>query len=119
MSHLFCPRQGDQSYTSTLATITVVSEATAPPEVVTLLTDRPDAEAPAERARAARIAAPTLDPDVAAVLSGLEALDRRDQLIRLCARLYAARERNEPDELIHAALFELEEGLNGPLDYGD
>ena len=80
---------------------------------------RPDAEAPAERARAARIAAPTLDPDVAAVLSGLEALDRRDQLIRLCARLYAARERREPDDLIRAALFELEEGLNGPLDYGD
>ena len=80
---------------------------------------RPDAEAPAERARAARIAAPTLDPDVAAVLSGLEALDRRDQLIRLCAKLYAARERNEPDDLIRAALFELEEGLNGPLDYGE
>ncbi|MBK6580296.1 MAG: hypothetical protein IPG17_29865 [Sandaracinaceae bacterium] len=48
---------------------------------------RPDAEAPAERARGARIAAPTLDPDVAAVLSGLEALDRRDELIRPCAKL--------------------------------
>jgi hypothetical protein len=80
---------------------------------------RPDAEAPAERARAVRIAAPTLDPDVAAVLSGLEALDRRDQLIRLCAKLYTARERNEPEDLIRAALFELEEVLSGPLDYGE
>lgn len=80
---------------------------------------RPDAEAPAERARAARIAAPVVDPDVAAVLSGLEALDRRDLLLQRCAALARVRARREPEALICAALFELEEALNGPLDYGE
>lgn len=48
MSYSFFPHQGDQSYTSALAVVTVVSEGKAPPEVVTLLTDRCYAEAQAE-----------------------------------------------------------------------
>ena len=72
---------------------------------------RPDAEAPAERARAARIAAPVVDPDVAALLSGLEALDRRDELYRLCAKLYRLRARPASVYEIHDAARALEAAL--------
>lgn len=72
---------------------------------------RPDSEAPAERARAARIAAPVVDPDVAALLSGLEALDRRDELYRLCAELHWLRVRREPAYQIHDAARALEAAL--------
>ena len=48
MSYSFFPHQGDESYTSALAVVTVVTEAKAPPEVLTPLTDRCYAEAQAE-----------------------------------------------------------------------
>ena len=48
MSYSFFPHEGDQSYTSALAVVTVVTEAKAPPEVLTPLTDRCYAEAKAE-----------------------------------------------------------------------
>lgn len=48
MSYSFFPHEGDQSYTSALAVVTVLTEAKAPPEVLTPLTDRCYAEAKAE-----------------------------------------------------------------------
>ena len=48
MSYSFFPHQGDESYNSAFAVVTVVTEAKAPPEVLTPLTDRCYAEAKAE-----------------------------------------------------------------------
>ena len=87
------------------------ADAGIAPVVDLLHRRRPDAEAPAERARAARIAAPVVDPDVAALLSGLEALDRRDELYRLCAELHWLRVRREPSYQIHDAARALEAAL--------
>ena len=72
---------------------------------------RPDAEAPAERARAARLAASVVDPDVAPLLSGLEALDRRDEIFRLCTTLYRLRTSHTPANEIHDAVRALEAAL--------
>jgi hypothetical protein len=48
MSFTFFPGPGDQAYTSAAGVVSLVVEAKAPPEVITLLTDRRYAEAQAE-----------------------------------------------------------------------